>query len=125
MTKNDEYIQTLIERERAQEWTKPCLEMVKLRELLDSAGIGWWDGSTKNGNKCIHRTISDKNIVIKAEGFERRAFVVTWGLFGEGAEDGLLEVTPWYGPASAYGRCDAERAFELCAKAVARARGSK
>lgn len=123
MTKNDEYIQTLIEREKAQEWTKPCLEMVRLRELLDSAGIGWYDGTTRNGNKCIHRTISNLNLT--TNGFERRAFVVTWGLFTEGAEDGLLEVTPWYGPASAYGRCDAERAFELCAKAVARAKGSK
>ena len=126
MTKTSEYIHALIEREKKQEWTKPCLEMVRLRELLDSAGIGWYDGTTRNGNKCIHRTISDAMVIVNddGEGLEFRAFSVVWGQFTEGSDDGLLEVAIWT-QERAIGHCDAERAYELCVDAVKMAKDAK
>ena len=126
MTENDEYIHTLIERERKSDWTRPCLEMVRLRELLDSAGIGWHDQSVRNGNHTIHRTISDAMVVVDecGEKVEHRVFSVVWGQFTYGGADGLLEVWPWYAedPGGYY---SAETVFELCVDAVARAKEAR
>jgi hypothetical protein len=126
MTKNDEYIHFLIEREKKQEWTKPCLEMVRLRELLDSAGIGWHDQSVRNGNHTIHRTISDAMVVVNedGEGLEFRAFSVVWGQFTYGGTDGLLEVWPWYAD-DPTGHLGAYEAYELCAEAIKRAKEAR
>lgn len=120
MTENDGYIRDLIEREGRQVWTRPCTEMVDLRALLDAAGIGWHDATAAPArNAHLWRTVSDAYVVVDEGGrkVERKAFVVTWGLFTYGGTEGLLEALPWT-HAEPIGNLTATQAFEVCMRAV-------
>lgn len=60
-------------------YREPCGEFIKLRELLDAAGIPWSDASTIQDYYVMHRTHGD-------------GFSVIYGFGSYGCEDRLLEV---------------------------------
>jgi hypothetical protein len=124
MIENDKIIREYIDTYKKMDWTRPCDEMVRLREMLDAAGIGWHDqlAIVSARNRCIWDTTSDMMVkVVDGErACEVRAFTVKWGLFSYGGADGRLEAKTF--DRACVGNLDAAGAYELCMGAIDRAR---
>lgn len=128
MTETDEKVQGYIDRSKARDWSHPCDELAKLREMLDSEGIEWEDrlSGIKTRNRHFWDTASKEEIaLVDQDGQEsvRRVFVVTWGEFSYGGTEGLLEVHAFdHGP---IGNLTANGACEACRLALERAAEQK
>lgn len=128
MTQTDEIIAGYVDEYGRHDWTRPCVEMVRLRKMLDAAGIGWHERSVvaRARNRSLWDTTSDMMVtVIEADGraSEIRAFTVMWGMFTYGGTSELLEVRTF--DTEPVGGLDSVGAFDLCAEAIERARGTE
>lgn len=124
MTDTDEKIQEYIDRSKSRDWSHPCEELAKLREMLDSEGVEWVDrlAGANHRNHHFWDTASKKRVVaVGSNGLNYKvsAFVVTWGEFSEGGVDGLLEVRAF--DHDSIGNLTARGAFEACRLALERA----
>ena len=125
MTETDEKIKGYIDRSKAHDWSRPCEQLIKLREMLDSEGLAWEDrlGKVRGRNTHFWDTASVESITTtdpNGNEYSSRVFIVFWGEFSEGGTDGLLEVQAFdHGP---IGGLTANGAFEACRLAMERAR---
>ena len=80
MIENDKIIREYIDTYKKMDWTRPCDEMVRLREMLDAAGIGWHEqlAIVSARNRCIWDTTSDMmvHVVDGERACEGREFIV-------------------------------------------------